>query len=137
MKVELDPSIEADITATADLPKACEARLHAEPAHKPPLRESAHIAHIERTRPHEGHFAREDIDQLRQLVDRSSTKNGADFRNARILEDLEDRAAVLIHVLERSLCGFSVFNHGAELVNAEGALAQSIALLAEQCRPFA
>src|SRR6185436_13870429 len=76
-----------------------------------------------RSRPDDAHPPLQDVDELRQLVDRSAPQEAADAREARIvLLRLDDGAAVLGH------------RHGAELVDDDIPAVEAVAALPENHR---
>ena len=78
-----------------------------------------------RTRPHQRHLARQDIEQLRQFVEAGDPQNSADARDARVATVcLHDLRAVLQHV------------HGAEFVDIENLAMLADAALVEDGRPL-
>src|SRR5664279_1593353 len=69
-------------------------------------------------RPDEAHLALQDVEQLRQLVEREPTDEPSDAGDSGIALDLEQDAAQLALQLGESL--FRIHGHGTELVEVEG-----------------
>ena len=76
------------------------------------------------TRSDERHLRAENVEELRQFVERVAAKDPADGRDSRIVRDLEHARVlagqqVLVHVLDVELPQFGVGVHRPELVDAE------------------
>ena len=67
--VELDHLLERDLIPPEDLPEPRDPRLQVEPAPSP-VDDVLVLLEDQRPRPDEAHLAPEDVDQLRQLVER-------------------------------------------------------------------
>ena len=65
-----------------------------------PVLEQLVVAQRQGPRPDEAHLPAQDVDDLRQLVDRESPQHATDARHARVVPDLEQRARRLVVVLE-------------------------------------
>ena len=83
---------------------------------------------------HDGHIANENVDELRQLVDAELANHTANAGDARVVGDLEDRAVLLVEVLELSKPLLRVRAHGAKLVHVEGLSVAAHALLRKEDR---
>ena len=79
----------------------------------------AHLRGQRRAGPHQGHLPLEDVDQLRQLIQAGTAQEAAHTGDARIFGNLEDRAILLVHLLQGFLPGLRIHAHGAELVHQE------------------
>ena len=74
-----------------------------------------------RTRPDDAHIAAQDIDELRQLVERVLAQEAAEAGDAGIVGDLEQDAVALVHVHDFGAALLGIAHHGAELEAAEDA----------------
>jgi hypothetical protein len=61
--------------------------------------DALHVAHRQRSRTHQAHFALKHIDELGQLIDAETPQKGADPRDSRIVFDFEDWTLCLIEML--------------------------------------
>ena len=65
--------------------------------------EARRLVRERRARTHEGHRAAQDVEQLRQLVERVAAQEAADARHPRVAADLEQRAGGLVVGLQVGL----------------------------------
>src|SRR5918998_4122634 len=122
--VERDPLGPRQRRASVHLRPSREPRLHLEPA--PLVRGVAlDLVRKRRPRPDEAHVAAQDVEQLRQLVDRQTAKYAADARYAGV---------ALVHCPTRP-ARFGADDHRPELEELELAAATTDAPLAIQDRP--
>ena len=97
--------------------------------------EAAEVAHGERTRADERHLAAQHVEHVRHLVEREPAQQPADGRHARVVADLEQRAARLVRALELGLLPVGPLDHRAELQHPERPLAQADARIRVEHRP--
>jgi len=114
MHVFLYPLVEIE-AAPVCLPHARHARLDAETSLVPAGADVLDIPHGQRSWPYQAHFSTYDIDELWQLIDARATKPVADSCHTGVVADLENRAACLIQVFQRSLHGGCIGNHRPKL----------------------
>src|SRR5260221_118130 len=69
----------------------------------------------QRTRSDERHLAAENVENVRDLIEREAPQDTAHPRDPRVVADLEQRTACLVRLLQRVLIGRSTFHHRAEL----------------------
>ena len=91
-EVEPHEVVEVELGAAGDLPQAGDARQH-EVALLVPVLELLEVALRQRPRPDERHLPAQHVDELRELVERVAPQHAPDARLARVLADLEQRAA--------------------------------------------
>ena len=84
-----------------------------------PVVEPLVVALGQRPRADQRHLAAQDVEELRQLVDRPAAQEAADGRDARVVADLEERALLLVQLLELVLLALRVLVHRAELEAGE------------------
>src|SRR5205823_12529062 len=101
-EVEPDQLVEVELGAAGDLPQPGDAGQH-EVALAVPVLEPVVVALRQRTRADQRHLPAQHVEELRQLVDRPAPQKAADGGDARVVADLEDRAALLVRLLELSL----------------------------------
>src|SRR5881275_718142 len=70
LKVERHPIVEAQVAAAADLPESCDPLRNTEAPNEPCFAEVGEVASRQRTWPDERHISLEDVQELRQLVER-------------------------------------------------------------------
>ena len=99
-----------------------------------PVLEQPVVPERERSRADEAHLALDDVDDLRDLVEREAAQEPADARDPRVVADLEERALRLVHVLELRLELGRVGDHRPELEHPELALAHADAAIDEEAR---
>src|ERR1017187_863258 len=98
LEIQADPVPKiGDFVAAADLPETGEAGLDAQAAAVREVVEAFDLVHGERARAYEAHFAAQDVEQLRQLVEAELAENLAERRDARVVGDLENGAGHFIH----------------------------------------
>ena len=90
-----------------------------------PVLEQLVVAKRERPGPDEAHLALEDVDDLRDLVEREAAEDTPDAGDARIVTDLEERTLGLVRVLEPGLQGRRFGDHRPELEHRELSLAHA------------
>src|SRR5437870_1046900 len=90
-----------------------------------PVLELDVVADRQRTGPDEAHLAAQDVQHLRDLVERVLAEERADARDARVVLDLEERSGGLVLVLERRLPRGRIDVHRAELEHPELLLAEA------------
>src|SRR6266568_821363 len=133
VEVEPDEVVEAEIDPARHLPKACHPRQH-EIALPVPRKELLVVADGKRPRADQRHLAPQDIQHLRQLVERETTQESPDGRYTRIVLDLEERTGGLVVSLERALAGGRVGVHRPELHHPERLLSEPDAPVAIEHR---
>ena len=79
----------------------------------------AHFAGQRRARANNAHVADQNIEKLRQLIQRIFAQEPSQARDARVVRDLEEHVVALVHVHDLGAPGICVQNHGAELDAAE------------------
>jgi hypothetical protein len=100
------------------------------PADNPPV-----LLRDQGPRADEAHLAAQDVDQLRQLVDRGPAQKAADARDPRVLADLEHDAVVgLVELGELGLARLRVGEHRTELEDRELVAVAAHASLTEEHR---
>jgi hypothetical protein len=80
-----------------------------------PVVEPVVVALRQRARADQGHLAADHVEQLRQLVERPAAQQAPHACHARVLADLEQRAADLVVLLEALLQVLGAVDHRAEL----------------------
>ena len=100
-----------------------------------PRLEQLVVAHRERARADEAHLAAQDVQHLRDLVEREAAQERPDARDARVVLDLEERALGLVATLELRLLGLGVGAHRPELDHPELLLVQADSAVAVEDRP--
>src|SRR4051812_13775293 len=133
VEVEADEVVEAERDPARDLPEPGHPRQH-EVALAVPVLELDVVADRQRPRPDEAHLGAQDVQHLRDLVERVLAQEGADAGRTRVVLDLEERARGLVRVLERGLARRGVDVHRAELEHPELALAEPDAAVAIEDR---
>ena len=112
--------VEVRVAAAADLPQAGDAGLHRQPAAVPQV-VARDLVGERRPRADEAHLAAEHVPQLGQLVERGPPQEAADPRDARVVVELEHRAAELVAIGELGPPRLGVGDHRAELDDRERA----------------
>src|SRR3954465_15878433 len=98
-EVLTDRLLPREIGAAADLPPPGDAGLDEQPAVYVRL-VARDLARQRRPRADQAHVALDDVEQLRQLVERPLAQEAADRRDPRVVADLEQQAVALVEVLE-------------------------------------
>src|SRR5436190_13338390 len=88
VEVKPDEVVEAEVRAAGDLPEAGHSGQDVVPLAMPVL-ELRVVAERQRARPDETHLAAQDVEELRDLVERESSQDGAERGDARIAPQLE------------------------------------------------
>src|SRR5208282_3738975 len=136
-EVEPHPLLKVrDLVASADLPEAGDAGLHAQAAAVGQVVETSYLVHRQRTRTHEAHFTAQDIEELRQFVEAVTAEPFANARDARVIGHLEDGAAHFVHRRQFVFELLGVGDHGAEFVKRERHTTEAGALLLEEDRTW-
>ena len=68
-----------------------------------PVLEQRVVAQRQRPRADEAHLAAQDVEHVRELVEREAAQEPPDARHARVVADLEERALGLVLALELGL----------------------------------
>src|SRR6266496_4376114 len=123
VEVEADEVVEGQLDAARHLPQACHAGEHEVALAMPDL-ELHVVAQRQRPRADERHLAAQDVQHLRQLVERIPADEPADARDPRVVLDLEQRSRGFVRALEPGLPCTGVDVHRAELEHPELALAE-------------
>ena len=126
--IQRDIAVERGILARLHLPQAGDARQSLEAAQVAQL-VLPHFAGQRRTRTDDAHVAAQNIEELRQLIQRILAQESAQPGDARVVGDLEQHAVALVHVHHVGAPLLRVAHHGAELDAAKDA-----ALLADALR---
>src|SRR5215211_2541175 len=137
--VETNHLRERNLTPPDHLPWTRHPRLEIEPLTRPAL-DVLVLVQDERTRAHEAHLADDDVEKLRQLVQRKASQELADTCYARVAEDLEHpRVAAWnempVEMRELVLPVLGVGVHRAELEDSEGAARGAYSHLPEEDGP--
>ena len=77
---------ERKVAASTDLPDACNARLHVEPA-AVAVRVQVHFRGDRRSRPDQRHFAPHDVPELGEFVDAGLANDSADPGDPRVMQE--------------------------------------------------
>src|SRR3954469_19684916 len=109
--------MERDARGAEDLPVAGHARSEVQAAAVAPL-DLAVLVHDEWTRADEAHLAAQDVQQLRQLVQRRAAQAPPDARDARVVAYLEQPVR-LVPGREVGLHPVGAVDHRAELEHRE------------------
>ena len=132
LHVQLHPALEWNAAAAHHLPQAGDPRLDAEAPAMPRSIEGFVVTYRQRPWTDQAHIAHKNVDELRQLVDAGFAQEAADRRDARIIANLEYRAADLVQVFQTGELPFRIGNHGAKFVEPEATLVDTHALLGEK-----
>src|SRR3989440_10669464 len=132
-QVEPDHPVVIQAAAAAHLPEAGQSRPEVQPQ---PLVDVVIIEFVVegRTGADEAHFARQNVDQLRELIEATSPKQATNSHHPWVRPNLEEWRLHLIESQERAAQALGVGHHGAKLVNAKAPAIASHALLAEEDR---
>ena len=123
-EVQPDQIVEGQAGAAGDLPETRDTGQHQVPLPMPRC-EQLVVAERQRAWADEAHLPAQDVEHLRQLVDREPAQHPPDARHAGVVTDLEERSARLVGVLELALALGRAGDHRPELEHAELALADS------------
>ena len=88
-----------------------------------PVLEQAVVPERQRPRPHEAHLAAQDVDDLRNLVQRETPQDPPHPGDPRVVSDLEQRPAGFVRCLELRLPLGRAGDHRPELEHPELVLA--------------
>src|SRR6185312_5309730 len=89
----------------------------------------------QRARADDAHLAAQDVEELRELVEREPPQELAHARHARVVLRLEEGALRVVEALHVGDALLGVGDHGAELEGVEDLALVAVALLREQDRP--
>src|SRR4051812_7135561 len=90
-----------------------------------PRLEQEVVASRERPRADERHLTAQDVDHVRDLVEREAPEEAPDVCDTRVVTDLEQRAARLVRLLQCLLLAVCPLEHRAELEHPELLLAEA------------
>ena len=128
-------AFERDVAATADLPNASKAWRHGE-AHAVPRFIFCHFRRNRRARSDNGHFAFENVDELRQFVEAELAEYMAERINTRVVLHLERLTASFVLGHKFFFAFFGVNVHAAELVHRKQGAVLAHSGLLENDRPL-
>src|SRR5438128_566699 len=129
-QIQPDHPLVIQAAAAADLPEAGQSRPEVQP------QTLVDVVIIEfvvegRTGSNEAHFARQNVDQLGELIEATSPKHATNPRHPWVRPNLEEWRLYLVECQERAAQPLGVGHHGAKLVNPKAPAIASHALLAE------
>ena len=119
LQITSDHTVEVGVVAVRDLPPAGDTGLHGK-ALQVVLGVLGHLVGQRRARAHDGHLAKEHVNELRELVDGVLADELADLGDARVVLHLEHGAGDLVALPELGEALVGVTVHAAELPHAEG-----------------
>ena len=119
LKVSADHAVEPGRVALRHLPPAGDPGLHGQ-ALQIEFCVLGHLVGQRRARADDGHLAKENVDELWELVDGVLADELTDLRYARVILHLEHGAGDLVLPLELGETLVGVFVHASELPHAEG-----------------
>ena len=111
-------AFERDVATAAYLPNAGKARRYGK-AHAVPRFIFGHFRRNRRARSDNGHFAFDNVDELRQFVEAELAENMPERINTRVVLHLEGLAARFVQRHEFFFAFFGIDVHAAELVHRE------------------
>src|SRR5215469_1921171 len=132
--VQLHPMLERHFRAAVDLPQTGKALRHAETA----LGERVVVGDLagqSGTRPDQRHVAEQNVEQIRQLVDRGLAQEAPERMQTRIVPDLKDRTRNFVEVHQVLAHRVGAVDHRAQFVHLEAPAAHTNPLLREKRLP--
>src|SRR5512134_1354942 len=97
-----------------------------------PVLEQAVVPKRQRARSDEAHLALDDIDDLRDLVEREAAQEPSDSGHTRVLADLEQRTLRLVRLFQARLERGCLGHHRPELEHSELSLADADSTVDEE-----
>ena len=115
----LDPSVEVRLATRGHLPESGHPRPHGQSTSVPHV-VAGHLGRQRRPRPDEAHLAAQDVQQLRQLVERCPAQPPAGSGHPRVVGHLEGVARISFWSRRSSSCCLGAVDHRPELPDLEG-----------------
>ena len=132
---ELDAVFKAEVAAARDLPVAGDAGFHRQEVGADVVGDVFPFARHERAVADQRHVTDEDVEELRDFIERSAAEKMTEFRDARVVFKFFVFFPVsFVFGVFKSLFenGIGVFDHGAEFKKAEFATVEADAFLNEE-----